>query len=122
MKNFHYNYIYFNINYLECCSLPKLRKENLYVENDLNTLHQQHMYDFIYDQQDIYDYYDEIFEQKNKTLSCSVNVRQPHLPLASTLENIDDIISEFYDEKDMLALANIRWYISQYSLDQNNEK
>lgn len=102
--------------------LPQFRKENLHVENELNTIHQKYMYDFLYDQQDIYDHYNEIFEdRKNNNLinNTQINVRRPMLPLSFALENFDDILVEFTDEKDMQSLANIRWYIfnSSSSLD-----
>ena len=53
------------------------------------------MYDFLYDQQDIYDYYNEIFEEKNNSdsLSFVINVRQPKLPFGFALENFDSILS-----------------------------
>jgi hypothetical protein len=90
------------------------------VENDLNTLHQQFMYDFIYDQQDIYDYYDEAFQSKSESISGSVSVRQPELPLASALENIDDLLFQFSSDNDCQELANFRWYTFKYSLDKHN--
>jgi hypothetical protein len=75
------------------------------------------MYDFIYEQQDIYDYYDEEFESRQSFYS-SVKVRRPYLPLAEALEQFDDILLQF-DEKDMYDLANIRWYTNQYNLEQD---
>jgi hypothetical protein len=75
------------------------------------------MYDFIYDQQDIYDFYNEIFDDRNSNSShsmiCSqgINVRQPHLPFCFALESFDDILFQFNDERSMKKLANFRWYI-----------
>jgi hypothetical protein len=84
------------------------------------------MYDFLYDQQDIYDYYNEIFEErKNSNLinKPQINVMQPMLPLSFALENFDDILYEFTEEKDMQSLANIRWYIfnSNSNLDLDSK-
>jgi hypothetical protein len=76
------------------------------------------MYDFIYDQQEIYDYYDEEFENRQNSFYSSVRVRRPDLPLAAAIEQFDDILLQF-DEKDGYALANIRWYTNQYNLDQD---
>jgi hypothetical protein len=76
------------------------------------------MYDFIYDQQDIYDYYDDIFAK-----SMYIEVRREDLPLADTLREFYDILNnEFTDEKDMYMLANIRWYENNFNLDMGEKK
>jgi hypothetical protein len=95
-----------------------LRKENLFVETPLNTNHQINMYDFIYNQQDIYDYYDEIFEDKKNNFLTYIKIRRLDLPLVDVLQNFDDILNnEFIDEKDMYCLANIRWYSNNINFD-----
>jgi hypothetical protein len=100
--------------------LPKLRKENLFVESPLNTTHQQNMYDFIYDQQDIYDYYDDIFDAGR---IMSIKVRKEELPLAETLKEFYYVLNnEFTDEKDMYMLANIRWYENSINMDMGDKK
>ena len=110
------------INFIEHTSLPKLRKENIYVESDLNTSHQQFMYDFVYDSQDIYDYYDPIFEEKNNSLgNVTINIREPHKPFASALQMIDYILMDFTEEKDMQNFANLRWYIIQASFESTSK-
>ena len=124
LKIFYYNIllIIVYVKLLEHSSLPELRKENIYVENDLNTIHQQHMYEFIYDQQEIYDYYDEIFEERESSFPPGViNVRKPEKPFAYAVENFDDILAEFYDEKDMQYLANFRWYIVESNMENNDK-
>jgi hypothetical protein len=80
------------------------------------------MYDFLYDQQDLFDHYDEAFENKNKSFGALLNVRKPELPFANALENFDDIMAEFFEEKDMLSLANLRWYICHATLDKNDDE
>jgi hypothetical protein len=78
------------------------------------------MYDFIYDQQDIYDYYDDIFESGR---CIFIEVRRQDLPLADTLRDFYDILNnEFTDEKDMYMLANIRWYENSFNLDMGEKK
>jgi hypothetical protein len=79
------------------------------------------MYDFIYEQQDIYDHYDEEFENRQSSFYSSVRVRRPDLPLASALEQFDDILLQF-DEKDMYSLANMRWYTNQFTFEQGDQK
>ncbi len=71
------------------------------------------MYDFIYDQQDVYDYYTDIFEERENSKSLNpgkIEVRQPALPFAAALERFDDVLNEFIDEKNRIALGNLRWY------------
>ncbi len=74
------------------------------------------MYDFLYDQQEIYDYYNEIFEAKS-TMDFNITVRQPMLPFAFALENFDEVLLEFIEDKDIQSLANLRWYIFSSSFE-----
>lgn len=83
------------------------------------------MYDFLYDQQDLYDYYDEIFERRQYSLHFgNFSLRRPDLPFAALLENFDLILSESKtDEKFIDNLANLRWYIcSSTGFDQNQKE
>ena len=50
----------------ECYSLQPIRKSNLYLESDLNSNHQTFLFDFLYDTQDLYDYYSNTFFSKCK--------------------------------------------------------
>ncbi len=101
--------------------LPKLRKEIIFVENTLNTTHQKYMYDFVYDQQDIYDYYDEVFEEKNKSMFYEIKVRQEYQPFSQALVNFDSILSEFSEENEGRNLANLRWYIFHSNFESGNK-
>jgi len=67
------------------------------------------MMDFIYDQQDIFSYYDDIFDTRK--FGQNIPVRKNDLPLANLLENsYDQIANEFIEESDKNSLLNIRWY------------
>lgn len=67
------------------------------------------MQDFIYDQQDIFSYYDEIFESRK--FGQNIPVRKSELPFANLLENnYDSLISEFLNQEDKNILLKIRWY------------
>jgi len=95
--------------------LPKLRKEQLYLENEMNSQLQTYMYDFLYDQQDLYEYYDQFFNtnktnSKNKLLITSPTPKNYDLPFGSILTDFELLLGEFYDENDIIALANFRWY------------
>ena len=47
-----------------CQENLNLREKNLVLENDINTEFQTILYDFLYDEQELYAYYDELFKQK----------------------------------------------------------
>ncbi len=77
------------------------------------------MYDFIYDQQEIYDYYDDIIDNR----CMYVEVRRQDIPLAEALREFYDILNnEFTDESDMYMLANIRWYDNSINMDIGDKK
>jgi len=65
--------------------------------------------DFLYDQQDIFSYYDDIFESRK--LGQNIPVRKSDLPFLNLLENFyDDLSNEFSEEKERCSFLNIRWY------------
>jgi len=107
---------------LDFSPLPKLRKENLHVESSLNTIHQTYMYDFLYDQQDIYDYYEEIFEERSDSFESTIMTRQPYQAFSLALENLDEIFQQFSEENDIYNLASIRWYTSSGLLEGCEEE
>jgi hypothetical protein len=101
----------------EFISLPKLRRENLFLENLLNTNHQIHNYDFLYDLQDLYDYYDRSSKKNNDFCnsiqfhSSEIQVRCPELPFATLLQNyIDIFIIINKNEENKIKLSKFRWY------------
>lgn len=97
-------------NLKEYFALPKLRKENCHVESELNTILQTYLYDFLYDQQDLYEYYDEFFYNK-KYQKSSILVKNQELPLASSLENFPEVFRELCADQDKVTLGKLRWYI-----------
>lgn len=50
----------------DCYSLQPIRKSNLYLESDLNSNHQTFLFDFLYETQDLYDYYSNNYFSKCK--------------------------------------------------------
>ena len=90
----------------EYLTLPNLRKVNKYVENDINTCHQTFLYDFLYDDQDVYLFYKKQNRNKNKSnllkreitvTNKEIECRKPNLPfseffslLGSLSEDIDN--------------------------------
>jgi hypothetical protein len=89
----------------EYIPLPKLRKENLVLENELNSSFQTHLFDLLNDQEDLYEFY-------NCDLESSIIVRNDTLPLSDSLENIGTIMKEFSTDTQRQSLARLRWYSS----------
>ena len=102
------------INHLEYYSLPKLRKENLYVESDINSILQTYLYDFVYDQQDLYDYYDQYFKDFSDHIldlnNSNLEIKNQGIPFASFLQNFEEQLYIFENEEFKLSLAKLRWY------------
>jgi hypothetical protein len=111
-------------------ALPELRRKNFYIENEINTSHQMNNFEFIYKQQDIYEYYDEIFGNKkninlegNETQINSIeniNIfqsdqisKRDDLPFSALLNNFTEILYLFKKEDNLeekMKLAKLRWY------------
>ena len=77
------------------------------------------MMEFIYDSQDIYSYYDEIFE--NKCLMPFI-IRKPELPFANFLGNnyydMLELLSNSENSDDKKSFMKIRWYnFEEFKLD-----
>lgn len=116
----------------EYYSLPALKKQKLYVESDCNSPLQKYLMDFIYDQQDLYAFYDNIFllndncedelsllKSSSDCLNITPKVKFPsadnvfsvkteYLYFESFLINIDEAVKEFKSKIDREALAALR--------------
>ncbi len=100
--------------------LPKLRKENFYLENEINSTLQIHMFEFIYDQQELYEYYDEFLDEDQGVL-INPTPKNMELPFTSLLTEFKAVKREFRNKKDENDLAQFRWY--DYSnILLNNDK
>lgn len=93
--------------------LPKLRKENYYLESDLNTHLQTYLFDFIYNQQDLYDHYHET------TKNSKIFVKTHDLPLSNSLEKLDTILNENSSSTHIDILSKLRWYINPIEYDDH---
>lgn len=76
------------------------------MENELNTYHQTFLYDFLYDTQDLYDYYKTQLNQNEVSIKC----RKNDLPFASCLNHIETFCEMEDDE--IATLENFRFYNS----------
>ena len=92
----------------EIFALPKLRKENMYVENDFNSSHQICMFDLLYENQEITEFYEEQFNNNNGEL---ISIRKPELPFSQLLENYIDTFLLFQKKSnEKLLLKKIKCY------------
>ena len=113
---------YINLIYLDGSMLPKLRKQNYNLENDNNTNLQRFLFDFIYDSQDLFDYYEEYFgdfeNSNNSNLSensdvfTDLNIKTESLPFEDLLKNFPNLINEFASLEAQEGLYNYRHYIN----------
>lgn len=116
-----------NINFLEYLSLPKLRKENPYLESDLNSNYQTYLYDFLFEQQSLYIYYNSQFKSQELDGSLinlkpidelKIKVKSNKKLFAGLLEGIGKIIKDIIERN----LVDAIWSIRNYSLEVENSK
>ena len=93
-------------------ALPLLRKENFHVESEANTILQTYLFDFLYEQQDLYSYYDELLlPDFNPNFESEVIVKNSFLPLSNILKNFSMFLKNLNDNQDMFKnLSFLRWY------------
>lgn len=95
-----------------CQENINLRDKNKILENDINTEFQTLLFDFLYDEQELYGYYDELFEQK-KYIPKNRNI-----PFSSFVTNYQSLFLNIYnDEKKVKRLKKLRWYLT---FDEDN--
>ncbi len=109
-------------------SLPKLRKYNRLVEHGINSIHQKHNYEFLFDEQDLYDFYDMQFKNLNSISLNSKNshdfqVKREDLPFSKCLQKFSEIFMfyhKFDDIPNKLKLAKFRWYCNDKNFYENS--
>ena len=95
-----------------CPENLNLREKNIILENDINTEFQTILFDFLYDEQELYAYYDDLFEQK-KYIPKNKNI-----PFSSFIKNYQNLFLNIYnDEKKIKRLKKLRWYMA---FDEDN--
>ena len=82
-----------------------LREKNNILENDINTEFQTLLFDFLYEEQELYYYYDELFE-KIKYVSKKSNI-----PFRSFIDNYKTLFLNINNDKKKISrLKKLRWY------------
>ena len=90
-----------------CPESFNLREKNKILENDINTEFQTILFDFLYNEQELYVYYDELFEKK-KYIPKNKNI-----PFGSFITNYKSLFLNIYnDKKKIKRLKKLRWYLT----------
>ena len=89
-----------------CQENLNIREKNLILENDINTEFQTILFDFLYDEQELYAYYDELFKQKKYI------PKKSKIPFGSFITNYQSLFVNIYnDDKKVKRLKKLRWYL-----------
>ena len=92
-----------------------LRKKNYLLENEFNTEFQIILFDFLFEEKEIYDKYDEILERKNYDIKIDENKK---FLFNSFIKNYKNYFIDIYNDKRKIKrLKKLRWYIL---FDQDN--
>ena len=89
-----------------------LRKKNLILENEINTEFQILLLDYLYEEQEIYSFYDEIFEQKKYGIKNKNIFSNQKIYFNNFIENYQKYFLDIYnDTRKINRLKKLRWYI-----------
>jgi len=96
----------------------------LHVETELNTILQTNLYDYVYDQQDLYDYYDPYLKDFSDRLfdpNCNnFELKTPGVYFESCLLNFEEQLNTFDNSSSKLSLAKLRWYHLEDEISLND--
>lgn len=111
------NDLYTNLKEYEKCEDSYMRKENKILENQINTDYQKLLFDFLYDQQDLYIDYDQIFKQNsgyiNLQLRDQKKFQEKPKIFPQFILNFNNYLSQFKkSSKQLNQLQKIRWYLA----------
>ena len=109
------NLIYSNL--YQCNCISELRPKNNILKNDINSLFQNILFDFLYEEQDLYEFYDKQFSNKNYTS------RNSNLPFKSFIIYFKNLYLDINSNKQKLDnFKKIRWYIFYENKNILNKK
>ena len=93
-------------NLYQSNNMTSLRPKNSILKNEVNSLFQNTLFDFLYEEQDLYDHYDKKFNNHNYT------PRNLNLPFKSFIIYFKNLYLDINSSKTKLDyLKNFRWYI-----------
>ena len=120
------NDLYTNLKEYEKCEDSYMRKENKILENQINTDYQKLLFDFLYEQQDLYIDYDQIFKQNsgyiNLKLRDQKKFQEKPKIFPQFILNFNNYLSQFKkSSKQLNQLQKIRWYLAFDVLNLKNK-
>lgn len=99
----------------EFSGFPKLRKKNMEVENAINTQFQLFLYDYLGNEEEINEEYNEFLNPERKNSGCSTNNNMLSIedyPFSVLIENPSFLVREFQiNQKSLLEFQELRWYV-----------
>ena len=108
-----YKCIYNNLKF--CNKTPNLRIKNNILETDINSFFQTNLFDYISEEQEIYDYYDNAFKKKQYIPKIDEN---EEILFGNFIIKYKDIFYSIQkNKKSMRQLKKIRWYMI---MDEDN--
>ena len=121
-----HNSLYSNLKEYSVNDPLTMRKENKILETDINTDYQKFLFDFLYEQQDLYSYYDNEFA-KSKSFQ---NLKPRELRDRSRPRLFSQFITNFgyylnqikKNSKQINQLKKIRWYLPFEEINDKQKK
>lgn len=93
-------------NLYQSNNMSDLRPKNSILKNEINSLFQNTLFDFLYEEQDLYEHYDKKFNNHNYT------PRNIHLPFKLFITYFQNLYLDINSsQKKLDYLKKIRWYI-----------
>ena len=90
---------------MSCEENINLRNKNTILENEINTEFQTLLFDFLYEEQELYEYYDELFDKKK------YKPKNTKIPFSSFITDYQSLFVNIYnDDKKIKRLKKLRWY------------
>ena len=84
------------------------RDKNFILENDINTEYQILLYDILYEEQELYSFYDEVYKQKK----LGMKFKSKNELFKSLLKNYQNLFKNIYNDNQKInSLKKLRWYI-----------
>ena len=91
-----------------------LRKKNLVLENEINTEFQSLLFDYLYEEQEIYSSYDDIFDQKKYEKKSYIKniLANKKMYFNFLIENYQKYFLEIYNDTNKInCFKKLRWYL-----------
>ena len=84
------------------------RDKNFILENDINTEYQILLYDILYEEQELYSFYDEVYKQKK----LGMKFKSKNELFKFLLKNYQNLFKNIYNDNQKInSLKKLRWYI-----------